>query len=147
MREDIIGQNVSSPEDVVDLKLQDLEHLNAVIFETLRLHPPVPGILPRMTPPEGLQIDDTHVPGDVTVWVSQYAIGRSAFLLPNAPSLFSFFVFFFLFGFETPEKLMRNICTGERVYKKASSFIPERWYSESTMINDRSAFAPFNIGK
>ena len=65
---------------VSDQSLKHLGHLNGVINEALRLHPPLPSALQRLTPPEGLQIGDTYIPGNVTVWCPQYAIGRSMFL-------------------------------------------------------------------
>ncbi|KAL8793721.1 MAG: hypothetical protein Q9195_003662 [Heterodermia aff. obscurata] len=55
-------------------ELTSMPHLNGVINETLRLHPPIPSGGLRDTPPEGLEIDGTYVPGGVTV------------LLPFAPS-------------------------------------------------------------
>ena len=51
--------------------------INAVINETLRLHPPAGLSLPRKTPREGLTIGDTYIPGNMTVWCPQYVIGRS----------------------------------------------------------------------
>ncbi|RYP47178.1 hypothetical protein DL768_006728 [Monosporascus sp. mg162] len=56
--------------------IMDLEHLNAIINETLRLHPPASTIM-RVTPPEGIVVADTFIPGDMTVFSSQYVIGRS----------------------------------------------------------------------
>jgi cytochrome P450 len=58
---------------------RDAQHadiMNGVINEALRLHPAVPTAVQRMTPPEGLQLGDTYIPGNVTVWCPQYAIGR-----------------------------------------------------------------------
>lgn len=57
--------------------LQDLPYLNGCINEALRLNPPVPTAVQRMTPPEGLKVGDQHVPGGMTVWAPQYVIGRS----------------------------------------------------------------------
>ncbi|GME48286.1 putative cytochrome p450 protein [Neofusicoccum parvum] len=57
--------------------IQDLPHLNGVINEALRLHPAVPTALQRLTPPAGLDINGTHVPGGTVVWTPAYAIGRS----------------------------------------------------------------------
>ncbi|PHH92958.1 hypothetical protein CDD83_3116 [Cordyceps sp. RAO-2017] len=57
-----------------DIQLAD--HLNAVINETLRLHPPASTIT-RVTPPEGIVVGDTLIPGGVTVFSSQYVLGRS----------------------------------------------------------------------
>lgn len=56
--------------------IQKADHLNAVINETLRLQ--APGfVIPRQTPPEGIMVGDTFVPGDMTVIGSQYVVGRS----------------------------------------------------------------------
>lgn len=66
--------------DVLNEKIAHIDRLNGVIYEALRLHPPVPGIIQRKTPPEGIWIDDVHVPGNVFVFCPQYAIGRSTYL-------------------------------------------------------------------
>jgi cytochrome P450 len=77
--------------------LQTCVYLNAVIDETLRMHPPVPDGVYRLTPPEGLQVGDTFIPGNVTIINPTYTLQRSpvsftnptAFLperfLPSAP--------------------------------------------------------------
>ncbi|EXJ79942.1 hypothetical protein A1O3_08228 [Capronia epimyces CBS 606.96] len=57
--------------------LQGAEYLNAVINETLRLQPPVPSGLYRKTPPEGISVNGVYIPGDVTVSVPSYTLGRS----------------------------------------------------------------------
>ncbi|CAL5875163.1 uncharacterized protein PFLUO_LOCUS9467 [Penicillium psychrofluorescens] len=53
-----------------------LPYLEAVITETLRLKAVVPSGLPRLTPPEGLVIDGTWIPGDVIVIIPQHVIHR-----------------------------------------------------------------------
>jgi cytochrome P450 len=60
--------------DVKDVR--DAEHLNGVINETLRLHPPVPTGVYRLTPPEGIMVGDTYIPGEVTVITPNYTLGR-----------------------------------------------------------------------
>ncbi|KAI0535109.1 cytochrome P450 [Xylaria digitata] len=67
------------------IDLSNLKHLNGVINEALRLFPPVPTILPRLTPPEGLDIDGTFIPGNTTVFCPQFVIGRNSesFASPN----------------------------------------------------------------
>lgn len=65
--------------------IANLDHLNAVIYETLRLYPPVPTALPRKTPPEGIEINGVHIPGDMTVWCPQYPIGRSKLMARSVP--------------------------------------------------------------
>ncbi|EUC44426.1 hypothetical protein COCMIDRAFT_98257 [Bipolaris oryzae ATCC 44560] len=70
--------------DIVHQPLQYLEHLNAVIDETLRLHPPVGTGLQRKTPPGGIEIGGTFIPGNTTVSCPQYVIGRSEAIYKNA---------------------------------------------------------------
>lgn len=56
--------------------LLTVELLDAVINETLRMHPPVPSGTQRVTPPEGLDIGDEHIPGNVIVQVPSYTVFR-----------------------------------------------------------------------
>lgn len=58
-------------------KIQNADHLNAVINESLRLNPVPPSAIVRKTPPEGIVVDGTFIPGDMNVWTPQYVIGRS----------------------------------------------------------------------
>ncbi|KAE9968960.1 hypothetical protein BLS_005568 [Venturia inaequalis] len=53
------------------------EYINGVINEALRMHPPVPSNLQRLTPPEGLKVGETFIPGDTNVLCPQYTLGRS----------------------------------------------------------------------
>jgi cytochrome P450 len=67
----------SSFADISQIKVastQSLPYLNAVISETLRLHHPTPGSLPRIVPDEGISIDGSFVPGGYVVGVSLYNI-------------------------------------------------------------------------
>lgn len=60
-------------------ELRDLRNaslLNGIIYETLRMHPPVPSGTSRITPPEGITVDGVYVPGQTTVIVPHYAYGR-----------------------------------------------------------------------
>ncbi|KAI1492457.1 putative cytochrome P450 monooxygenase [Biscogniauxia mediterranea] len=93
------------------LRIQSAEHLNGVINEALRLCPVLPTMLPRKTPPEGIHIDGTFVPGNMDVWAPMYVLGRS-----------------------------------EAVYERPEEFIPERWYSQPSLVKDKAGFAPFSLG-
>ncbi|CEJ54952.1 Putative Cytochrome P450 monooxygenase [Penicillium brasilianum] len=57
-------------------KLVGLNVLEALINESLRLHPPVPSGTQRMTPSEGITIGDQYIPGDVMVCIPSHTIFR-----------------------------------------------------------------------
>ncbi|KJZ71063.1 hypothetical protein HIM_09535 [Hirsutella minnesotensis 3608] len=65
-------------------RIQNLDHLNGVINEAMRLFPPVPSIIPRLTPPEGVEIGGRYIPGNTTVACSQYVLNRTESLYPQA---------------------------------------------------------------
>jgi tryprostatin B 6-hydroxylase len=69
--------------EVVHERIAHLDHLNGIIYEALRLHPPVPTALQRKTPPEGIEVDGTYIPGNTTVYCPQYVIGRSEKIYPR----------------------------------------------------------------
>jgi tryprostatin B 6-hydroxylase len=57
-------------------KLAKLPHLNGFINEAFRLHSPIPGVIPRKTPPEGIHVKDIFIPGNMTVFSPQWSMGR-----------------------------------------------------------------------
>ncbi|CAG1974456.1 unnamed protein product [Fusarium graminearum] len=57
-------------------KVRAVPYLDWVINESLRLRPPVPGGLTRVTPPEGLWVDDVFIPGDIVISVPTYTMQR-----------------------------------------------------------------------
>ncbi|OHF00837.1 L-ornithine-N5-monooxygenase [Colletotrichum orchidophilum] len=57
--------------------LNKLELLEAVITETLRMHAPAPINGPRTAPPEGVTIDGTYIPGNVTLFTPIHCYHRS----------------------------------------------------------------------
>ncbi|CCF34289.1 benzoate 4-monooxygenase cytochrome P450 [Colletotrichum higginsianum] len=65
------------------LSLSKLQFLQACIDETLRLHPTVPSGLQRMTPPEGMEIDGTFIPGDTIVQVPNHTMFRDERIFPQ----------------------------------------------------------------
>ncbi|OJJ07867.1 hypothetical protein ASPVEDRAFT_47061 [Aspergillus versicolor CBS 583.65] len=71
--EPLLGENG----EIEHRDLQNAQLLNGCINETLRLHPPVPSGLYRKTPPEGVQIGQEYIPGNTTLQIHLYSIGRS----------------------------------------------------------------------
>lgn len=63
--------------------LQPLPHLNGAINETLRLHPPVPSSGLRQSPPEGLTIASTFIPGSTVLCCPVYSLHRLESCFPR----------------------------------------------------------------
>lgn len=59
-----------------DQYLKDNDLFNGLINETLRLNPPVPSGVFRMTPPEGVNVGSTYIPGNTTIQMPMYAMSR-----------------------------------------------------------------------
>lgn len=55
--------------------------LSSLINETLRLYPPVPGGLQRLTPPEGVTIAGRYIPGNIVVSTPTFALQRGKTIL------------------------------------------------------------------
>lgn len=53
-----------------------LKYLQACIDESLRLTPVLMSGLQRMTPPEGMQLDDVFIPGDTIFHAPSYTMYR-----------------------------------------------------------------------
>lgn len=66
-------------------RLRDLDHMNGTINEVLRLHPSVPTGGYRETPPEGLKIAGTWIPGNTTIVAPRYTMGRRKLLRIRQP--------------------------------------------------------------
>ncbi|PWY90620.1 cytochrome P450 [Aspergillus sclerotioniger CBS 115572] len=63
--------------DMRDYKaLQQSPHLNACIYETLRLNPAVPSSGLRLAPSEGLEVAGKFIPPGTTIAVPQYSLFR-----------------------------------------------------------------------
>lgn len=105
--------------DIYDrVQLRNCAHLNAVINETLRLHPAVPTGGYRVSPPEGATLNANngktyYIPGGVTIVAPRYSIQRL-----------------------------------ESSYQDASKFIPERWTTrKEDLVKDARGFTPFSMGR
>ncbi|KAL3478339.1 cytochrome P450 monooxygenase [Aspergillus californicus] len=62
--------------DLSNDSLATVKLFDALINETLRLHPAVPSGTQRLTPPEGLHIGDRYIPGNVMVCMPSHALFR-----------------------------------------------------------------------
>jgi cytochrome P450 len=62
-----IRSSFSAEEEITMLSVSHLSYLDAVIEESLRLYPPVPIALNRLTPPEGAEVCGEWVPGNVSL--------------------------------------------------------------------------------
>ncbi|KAM0287617.1 hypothetical protein ACHAO9_007647 [Fusarium lateritium] len=63
-------------EESDNMSLGKLTYLQACLDESLRLFPVVPSGLQRMTPHEGMQIDDIYIPGDTLFHTPTYTMCR-----------------------------------------------------------------------
>ncbi|KAL4963585.1 cytochrome P450 [Aspergillus stella-maris] len=63
--------------ELLNSRIGHLNHLNGVINEALRMYPAVPTQLQRKTPPQGIEIGGTHIPGDMHVFCPLYVVHRS----------------------------------------------------------------------
>ncbi|KAL2069223.1 hypothetical protein VTL71DRAFT_15561 [Oculimacula yallundae] len=70
-------------EMIMDDKIMNLELLNGIVNEALRLYPPSPSHPTRMTPPEGTYIAGRFIPGNTQVIAPQWIIGRDERIFPR----------------------------------------------------------------
>ena len=77
LREELSTNGYTEPSQIEPYNIANLTYLNALINETLRLHPPVPGPVFRDTPPEGLRCGEHFIPSDVTILTPTFAIQTS----------------------------------------------------------------------
>ncbi|EHK47065.1 hypothetical protein TRIATDRAFT_194962 [Trichoderma atroviride IMI 206040] len=84
--EPLFGRTVSGEFTNLDLGEAEAPYLNAVINETMRVDNPTCANGPRMTPPEGLEIDGVFIPGETLLFVPIYSMHTSAkyFKQPNS---------------------------------------------------------------
>lgn len=70
-------------EEVWHKDVVNLPHLDGIIWEVLRLYPAVPTSPPRLSPPEGITIAGTYIPGDTELYCPGYVLGRSKYSCPT----------------------------------------------------------------
>ncbi|KAH8706024.1 cytochrome P450 monooxygenase [Talaromyces proteolyticus] len=72
----LLQEELDALPDLSYEKLVNIKNLDALINETLRLHPAVPSGTQRMTPPEGISIGDVYIPGDIMVCMPPHTLFR-----------------------------------------------------------------------
>ncbi|KAI8627216.1 cytochrome P450 [Xylariaceae sp. FL1651] len=72
-----IRMSFRSESEMTITRMQHLEYLQACLDEALRVYPPSVTGFQRRTPPEGAEICGRLVPGETTVYVSNYACFRN----------------------------------------------------------------------
>jgi cytochrome P450 len=68
----VFGKTISG--EFTDADLAHVDYLRAVIDESLRIKPVGGNSGPRLTPPEGIVVDGTWIPGHVQVFTPPYAL-------------------------------------------------------------------------
>lgn len=69
-----------------DDTLAEIELLDAVIQESLRLHPPVSSGVQRVTPAGGIVVGETYIPGHTIVQIPLYTVFRGKHPIHAAPN-------------------------------------------------------------
>ncbi|UKZ52617.1 hypothetical protein TrVGV298_006398 [Trichoderma virens] len=76
--EPLYGRTIIGEFTNFDLSEAEAPYLNAIINETMRMDNPTCANGPRITPPEGLEVDGVFIPGDVVVYTPIHAMHRSS---------------------------------------------------------------------
>ncbi|KAI0498501.1 hypothetical protein KFK09_019389 [Dendrobium nobile] len=73
--QDEVREIANGDEKITEERLGQLKYLNAVIKEVLRLHPPIPLLLPRVST-EACKMQGYNIPKETRVLINAWAIGR-----------------------------------------------------------------------
>lgn len=76
VRETLVQELQTLPEDFEEADLRELKYLNQVIQESMRLYGAVQTGMPRSVPAEGRQLVGHWIPGGTTVSVQAYSMHR-----------------------------------------------------------------------
>ncbi|CAH0017908.1 unnamed protein product [Clonostachys rhizophaga] len=79
-----VDAHLSDSEELQNDSLIGMKYLQACIDESMRMHPIVPGGVQRHTPPQGLQVGDTFIPGDVIIQVPMHTVNYDERSFPQA---------------------------------------------------------------
>ncbi|VUC32865.1 unnamed protein product [Clonostachys rosea] len=71
-----VDTHLSDNNELLNDSLISMEYLQACIDESMRMHPVIPGGVQRHTPPQGLQVGDTFIPGDVIIQVPMHTVNH-----------------------------------------------------------------------
>ncbi|KAI2616232.1 putative cytochrome P450 [Hypoxylon sp. NC1633] len=77
IRDKLVAELLTLPDDFGDQDLKDLPYLDNVIQETLRLYPAAASGLPREVPPEGATLGGHFIQGGYTVSAQAYSMHRN----------------------------------------------------------------------
>jgi cytochrome P450 len=90
LREEIRNA-VPSGEQLRFSHIAKLPLLEAVIHETMRLHPAVPSGMPRYTPKDGIWVDEIFIPGEMCVstptWTIHHGMLPPSYPIPKAHAI------------------------------------------------------------
>lgn len=104
--------------------------LSATIDEALRLHPPLPSGMQRVTPPEGIKCNDVYIPGDCIVQMPLHTLFRGRPSITTSTTI-----------------SLNSTLLDERCFSQPTEFIPERWTTQPELVKDKSVYIPFGSGK
>lgn len=77
------ASGISCPIRFASKSLQKITYLPACIDEAMRISPPIPGILPRVTGPGGLIVDGEFFPAGVNLGIPHYRLHRNEEYFPQ----------------------------------------------------------------
>jgi cytochrome P450 len=83
VNEEILSGFPAIAKDITYDKAKMLPFLTAVIKEMLRVSSPLPGLSPRVVPPEGFRLYGEHIPGGTIINTSAYLLNRHPSVFPD----------------------------------------------------------------